>query len=275
MHSLPFALLESNDEELLLHKFELVMLNNLSSLGKIQNEFVPDSIDLFGGADYNLDQDIKKPHWQALPGTLTEVENIKNLLTSTSNITIFVNEEAKEDALKALDKKASEVLHIATHGFVMRSKSQDNLNGLLQFKFPDNPLERSGLILSGGNYAWENGSWPSQKEDGIVTALEIANLNLSSTKLAVLSACNTGLGIVKGSEGVYGLKRAFQIAQVSSLIISLWEVPDQETVEFMTNFYDNWLQIGHLQNAFSKTQKMMHSKYDSEPHKWAAFILVQ
>ena len=121
----------------------------------------------------------------------------------------------------------------------------------------------------------ENGNNPYENEDGILTALEISNLNLSNTDLVVLSACETGLGDIDGSEGVYGLQRAFKMAGVDLIMMSLWEVPDKETSEFMTIFYTNWLNGEDVRTAFRNTQLKMSTKYKANPEKWAAFVLFE
>ncbi|MBK6543757.1 MAG: tetratricopeptide repeat protein [Saprospiraceae bacterium] len=144
------------------------------------------------------------------------------------------------------------------------------------FKISDHPMIRSGLILTGGNYAWTNGKpYREGIEDGILTAYEISQLNLSNTELVVLSACETGLGDIQGNEGVYGLQRAFKIAGAKYLMMSLWQVPDEETKEFMIRFYQNWLeQKLEIPDAFRKTQQEMRKQY-ADPYKWAGFVLVE
>lgn len=108
------------------------------------------------------------------------------------------------------------------------------------FRQSDNPLIRSGLALAGANNAWR-GKPVAGVEDGILTAYEVANMYLPNTKLAVLSACETGLGDIQGSEGVYGLQRSFKMAGAANLVMSLWKVPDAETAEFMQEFYKTYL----------------------------------
>ena len=100
-------------------------------------------------------------------------------------------------------------------------------------------------------------------------------MDLGGCILATLSACETGLGDVKGSEGVFGLQRAFKMAGVHYLIVSLWKVPDAETADFMQTFYSKWLKDkNEIKDAFRKTQLEMSDKY-KEPYKWAGFILIE
>ena len=110
-------------------------------------------------------------------------------------------------------------------------------------------------------------------EDGVVTAYEISQLNLSNTELVVLSACETGLGDVKGTEGVFGLQRAFKMAGAKKMIVSLWKIPDKETSELMTGFYSYWLKGKMIDAAFAQAQADMRKKYS--PYYWAAFVLVE
>ena len=100
-------------------------------------------------------------------------------------------------------------------------------------------------------------------------------MDLSKTELAVLSACETGLGTIDQQEGVYGLQRAFQIAGVKNIIFSLWQVPDRETKDFMANFYRNWLEKKlSIRAAFTLTQKEMRERFIN-PFQWAGFVLVE
>lgn len=100
-------------------------------------------------------------------------------------------------------------------------------------------------------------------------------MDLSNTDIVVLSACETGLGDIDGSEGVYGLQRAFKMAGVNIIVMSLWEVPDIETAEFMSLFYSNWMQNNKVKEAFNRAQRTMQNKYADKPEKWAAFVLFE
>ena len=135
---------------------------------------------------------------------------------------------------------------------------------------------RSGLIMAGGNHAWKTGQ-PLRPgmDDGILTAYEISQMNLSNTELVVLSACETGLGDIQGNEGVYGLQRAFKIAGAKYLIMSLWQVPDQQTARLMTLFYKKWLtEKMTIPEAFRAAQNELRGR-GFDPLYWAGFVLVE
>ena len=136
---------------------------------------------------------------------------------------------------------------------------------------------RSGLVLAGGNHSWKTGKpLRPDLEDGVLTAYEISQMNLSNTELVVLSACETGLGDLVGNEGVYGLQRAFKIAGAKYLIMSLWQVPDFQTQVFMTTFYKHWLEGKmDIPEAFRTTQSELQAQYPGEAFKWAGFVLVE
>ena len=143
---------------------------------------------------------------------------------------------------------------------------------------PEDPMLRCSLMLSGSNISWTGnpqGMIEQTGDDGILTAAEVANMDLSNTKHVVLSACETGLGKIEGSEGTFGLKRGFKLAGVEQLIVSLWSVPDKETMELMTLFYSDLTQSLNQVSSFERAQKEMRLKYPTDPEKWAGFVLVR
>ncbi len=311
LHQVSFAALADKEGKLLSENFDLVQLNSTGKLalinespskepallaGGIKFEYIPNDDNSFDSTTlyaYNIleNEDIKRSQssytrgeaWNYLPGTEKEVNKLSDIYEQYNiSIQTVTGSFATEEYIKSLDGKSPKVLHLATHGFFFEDPKKNydeistlSLNKEPAYKLSEDPLMRSGLILAGGNYAWENGSNPYEKEDGILTAYEISNLNLMNTDLVVLSACETGLGDIDGSEGVYGLQRAFRMAGVENIIMSLWEVPDKETVEFMETFYTKWLNGEDIIKAFNNTQKIMSTKYRDEPEKWAAFILLQ
>jgi CHAT domain-containing protein len=207
-----------------------------------------------------------------LPGTLTEVTNIKNLLEG-GNLTVefFAGKDATEANIKKV--KYPKILHIATHGFFLPNlKNKDLLIDKETIQNEKNVLLRSGLLLAGCEKSMK-GEGISSEEDGIFTAYEALNLFLDETDLVVLSACETGLGEVQNGEGVYGLQRAFQQAGAKSILISLWKVNDHATELLMTNFYNDFLKSGDQKQSFINAQKAVRKVYP-EPYYWGAFVMV-
>ncbi len=220
-------------------------------------------------------------HWQSLPKSKEEALQIAHILdTAGFYVRKYMEAEASEGTIKRLmHQKAPEILHFGTHGFFFPTpeKQYENLRrgGRHNFRFSTHPFFRSGLVLSSGNRAWQRSASVPNEEDGILTAYEIAGLDLSNTQLVILSACKSGLGEVKGKEGVYGLQRAFKLAGVDYLLATLWNVPDSdETIDFTTTFLQNCLRPDlTIRQAFHLTQQQMKAKYE-DPYFWAAFILM-
>ncbi|MEJ7736664.1 MAG: CHAT domain-containing tetratricopeptide repeat protein [Chitinophagaceae bacterium] len=217
--------------------------------------------------------------WKALPGTKQELKSLHGIFRSYDiRNTINSDTSATEEAFKAMDGKSPQILHLATHGFFLpvADNKVDDKNpggGGGAFNMQQNPMFRSGLVMAGGNRAWKGEEVPAGREDGILTAYEIAQLDLSGTDLVVLSACETALGDLAGNEGVLGLQRAFKMAGVKEMIVSLWPVPDKQTGELMSLFYRNLLNGESNRKAFRKAQLNMKRKYD--PFYWAAFKIVE
>ena len=211
-----------------------------------------------------------------LPGTQKEARMIESIFDQNqTSVYTFSGLKASESNLKRLDHSLSDILHIATHGFFFNEykgeKSDQNLRARLITS--DNPLLRSGLALAGSNTYWKSDMSETKGEDGIITSIEISNLDLSSTNLVVLSACETALGDISDTEGVYGLQRAFKMAGAENIIMSLWKVPDEETAILMSLFYKNLKKTRDIADSLRAAQLSMSSSY--EPFYWAGFILVQ
>ncbi len=219
--------------------------------------------------------------WSYLPSTVTEVFNLRHLLASSGvSVQLDTGISATEESVKQIGGPdvpfAPRVLHFATHGYFFPEPKSGVNHSALAFKNSNNPLLRSGLILAGAQQAWNNGKPAPGREDGVLTAQEISLLNLTSAELVVLSACETGLGDIDDTEGVYGLQRAFKIAGAKYIVMSLWKVNDQTTSEFMTAFYTQWLQKGFsIPDAFRNAQRKMRAKYPAEAYHWAGFVLVE
>jgi CHAT domain-containing protein len=134
--------------------------------------------------------------------------------------------------------------------------------------YVENPLLRSGLVFAGVNRG------QSGNDDGVLTALEASQLDLTGTRLVVLSACETGVGEARSGDGVYGLRRALVMAGAESQVMSLWKVNDAATREQMEAYYGRLLQGGGRSEAMRQVQlAMLHSPERSHPYYWASFIV--
>ncbi len=220
-----------------------------------------------------------------LKGSEIEVKEVSKILQNSGWTTLTsTGRNASEYQFKQdLNVKSPGVIHIATHGFAFLEKEIKEDNEFLMqdntsYKISEDPMVRCGLMLSGANLSWSGDSKKmieTTGDDGILTAAEIANMDLSNTKLVVLSACETGLGKIESLEGTFGLKRGFKLAGVDQLIVTLWKVPDNETMELMTIFYSDLAETNNPELSFNFAQKAMRNKYPYEPQKWAGFVFVQ
>jgi CHAT domain-containing protein len=246
-----------------------------------------ESVAIRRGLDFaNADSTLRDGQWGYLRWTDVEVSSAQEMLAEAGiSPTVRKGYYGTEESFKTIGANgpSPRVLHLATHGFFFpdpdtggRQQAVAGSQGEPVFKVSDHPMIRAGLVLAGGNHAWQTGQpFRPDREDGILTAYEISQMNLSNTELVVLSACETGLGDIQGNEGVYGLQRAFKIAGAKYLIMSLWQVPDFQTQELMTSFYSLWLEDKMpIPDAFRAAQKAMKAKYKS-PFLWAGFVLVE
>lgn len=218
-----------------------------------------------------------------LPGAEREGELIAAEMDSQNvDQTTFNRQEAEESVVNEL-KIPPQVLHIATHGFFLQP--DQNLRRRLlslqrgaELSIPppgDNPLLRAGLAFAGINKKAPLLGEIDPQNDGVLTALEVLDLQLSGTQLVVLSACETGLGEIHEGEGVYGLRRAFQEAGVAEVVNSLWEVSDAGTQALMTAFYSRFMAGQSAREALRDAQlELKASDVWSSPFIWSAFMMV-
>ena len=260
---------------------------------------VADNAFLYGGIEYefkgNNDTDKKDAHvmrdvpdvgdymrsgFSYLPGTKEEVENINALLKNENiKVKIYEGVNGTEESLKGLSSVPTRILHIATHGFYNPKGRRTKFDVLFKnatkySSLEDLSMNRSGLLMAGAGNSI-NGLPKTGSEDGVLTSKEISSLDFTHLDLAVLSACETALGEI-GSEGVFGLQRAFKKAGAHTLLMSLKKVDDNATKILMTSFYKNLTSMNKLK-AFRTAQKQLREaeggKYD-KPEYWASFIIL-
>ena len=209
-------------------------------------------------------EDLSAMYFAPLAGTRYEAQSIQSVFPEAK---VLSGPRATEAALKAV--RAPRILHIATHGFFIepqRGASPGTRQPASKAAPAENPLLRSGLALAGANLA-------DRKEDGILTAMEAAHLDLWGTKLVTLSACDTGVGVVRNGDGVYGLRRSMFLAGAETLVMSLWPVSDAITREMMTAYYKGLKSGMGRGEALRQVQlEMIARKGRAHPFYWASFI---
>lgn len=201
-----------------------------------------------------------------LPGTEIEVDSIEYMLANEHiRVQTYRATNATEESFKALSGTRPNIIHLATHGFYWQEQEaqqqkfftqNQSMESDVQQAFPIDPLDRCGLLFAGANTALSGHSNRLAKgvQDGILTAKEIAALDLRGTDIVVLSACETGLGDVSG-EGVFGLQRAFKMAGAQTMLMALWKVDDDATRMLTTAFYRNYSKGQTKREAFRNAQQ--------------------
>lgn len=285
--SISFAAMK-NKNEYLMDRYSIVNLLSTRDIFKLKEsqQQLGNSIVLFGGADFGLArEELAKPEnvtflmrgqgFDYLPGSKKEVLDIGKIL-STNNwkVATYIDDKASKKQFQMLSSSSPDVIHISTHGYYFQNSENKNDKQNISFKASDNPMIRSGLLFSGANTAWNSLSESKSADNGVLTGDDILSMDLSNTKLVVLSACNTALGDIDYYEGVFGLQRAFKMAGVGSILVSLWEIPDSETVLFMTEFYRHIATATSIRSAFEHTMTKMRRKYPENPKAWAGFVLI-
>lgn len=295
MHGIALEALPLSDGTTLGQHYDFV---RLTSAREIVNAHHSSKINrtatLYGGLQYSLDPQKMEEESKAyeksdlaglvrseygvsgfkdLRNTKDEVKKIeKTLVDNGFSVKAYLGSKGNAESFVALDGKSPAIVHIATHGFYYtpdEAKGKDFLCGYTD------AMSLSGLVFAGGNAAWLGKKNVDGVLGGVLTAKDIANLDFKGTDLLVLSACKTGQGKVT-AEGVFGLQRAFKKAGVGTIIMSLWNVDDKVTSEFMVAFYgqltdkaNNW----NKRKAFEQTKEIIRKNHP-DPYYWAAFVML-
>lgn len=251
-------------------QFEVYRLSSTKELCYKHDADGPTKAALFGDINYNgeaTSSDSTQKSLAALRGagqadsyadlsnTLREVNDIRNILkdSGVNDTETFRDTEASKKAFLGLSDSRVDLLHIATHGMFRNSDRATDAESMLN----------SILAFAGANL----------DDDALVTAAEIAGMNLRDCDLAVLSACETGLG-KQGNDGVFGLQRGFKNAGVHTLLMSLKNVYDDSTADLMISFYKYLMEGASKREALVKAQQDIRAKGFTDPKYWATFILL-
>lgn len=259
--------------------FSFRRLSSTRNLAYPKNDSQWKTAALFGGIDYNLsNEDVEyyaevathrgfecKHDWGYLKGSLDEVNNIYRLLHDVQTDLVVAGEGVKE-RFQALSGKKTNLIHIATHGFYLEDINE--LVGNEAANIEDQAMNTCGLVFAGAN----NNETSNSQSRGLLSAAEIANMDLSECNLVVLSACGTGLNIINYDES-YGLMRAFKKAGCNSLLLTLWDIDDAVTSLFMQEFYKAKLSGQTNVSSMDIARKIVRSQYRA-PKYWAGFILI-
>jgi len=219
--------------------------------------------------------------FEDLPGSRAEVQDIARIWGNAEDVTVLSGRAATKSALTSAIV-GRKVVHLATHGFFLGSPCENGppltrgIGGVVGSSTStpsENPLLLAGLALAGVNQLTR-----ANQANGILNAEEIAGLNLQGTEWVVLSACDTGLGQISAGEGVFGLRRALQIAGAHTVIMSLWSVEDQSTRQWMRALYQ-----ARLAKKFDTPDTVRDASLSllrdrrargqsTHPFYWAAFV---
>lgn len=192
-----------------------------------------------------------------LSGTRTEALIVGEVLQGRESergpAVTKLGEEATEKLVR--DLRSPDILHLATHGFFLEevsTRAGEPGGG------ESNPMLRTGVALSGAQTTvdrWRRGETPDPEDDGILLATEVGDLDLRGTELVTLSACQTAMGEAVPGEGVMGMRRAFAMAGARNVMMTLWDIADEPTAAFMSDFYRRYGEIGSAPQALSDVQR--------------------
>lgn len=296
MHKLAVEYLPNSEGKIISQCYNMYRLSSTREISESHDEPMVDKCYVvYGGIKYDLDnnsnsisveesldEDIKNDQKlrsgiNYLPQTLTEMHNVSKILANNGKVITFEGEYGTEESFKELSGHNYNIVHIATHGFYVPKHRKSNITKILKNPFnslEDQSLSRAGLMMAGANNTLTKK--PKSGEDGVLTAKEIARLDLNGIDMIVLSACETGLGDI-ADEGVFGLQRGLKKAGISSIVMSLWEVDDEATQVFMTEFYNNLINNQEKREAFINAQqklRVINEGKFNDPKYWAAFIIL-
>jgi len=258
---------------------QLVLLNSTREMLKDKGTLNRESLNamLIGNPSFYKIAETKRTI-DDLPGAALEVKALDSLFkVSKIKTTLLTENQATENSLRTV--KSPTLLHLATHGYFADDDDEavakaSSLSAINAYQAMTNSLMRSGLLLADAGEVLKDSSISNPNfADGVLTAYEAQVLNLETTKLVVLSACETGTGKVQAGEGVFGMQRAMTAAGAQVVVMSLFKANDAVTQKLMQMFYQNWIRTGEIRESFVQARNTIRKSYP-EPSAWAGFIMV-
>ncbi|KAA3614280.1 MAG: CHAT domain-containing protein [Planctomycetota bacterium] len=303
---IPFGVLQDLDGNYLLERFRFIYVSDATRLlsADPMDSDREGAILAVGDVDY-FDREadgVRNPlsnsvrakvgdTWSSLAATAAELDQIQSLhgdrLQWNLPLTVLRGKKASEERVRT-EVSGKRYVHFATHGYF----EPEHLPSFSADLSGSNPDEEFSLfeqeyavgllpgLLSGLVFAGVNLEPDPDRDDGYLSAEEIQHLDLSLCDLAVLSACETGLGSERAGEGMMSLRRAFEVAGAKTVVSSLWKVDDQATAMLMNWFYENYWILGMAKNEALHQAKLRllrenRARYggDGRPATWGAFVL--
>lgn len=313
LHKYGFEHVKNDKGEYLSDIYNFVRLTSTREITDKSNKSQINKVALFGGLDYNANiEELSKANenfknaninidseqvrsatlrsgFEELPNSYYEVTQIDKLFKDKSiESKIFIKSRGTEEAFKSLSNSNYNIIHLATHGGYLSQEEGDSIRSKNNYSFIDidgasgflgydtSSMTRSFVVMAGGNMLPKHIDIPIGLCDGILTAKEIAKMDLKNVDLVVLSSCKSGIGDIS-NEGVLGLQYGLKKAGVKSILMSLDNVDDKATQLLMVEFYKNLLSRKSKQESLRNAQRYLRTtengKYN-DPKYWASFILL-
>lgn len=273
--------------------YNMYRLSSTRNLVNKRNKTDIKNIIIYGGLNYDscnvnvssYTQSLERKeqnYWVSyLPNTKIEIDSIENILKYNHNnakieVLKFDGFKGTEESFKSLNNNKINIIHLSTHGFYHKKSNMNFKSNINE----DQILTQSGLYMSGVNDVEKEYKDLEDYNNGLLTSYEISNLYFKDLELVVLSACQTGLGLLH-YDGVFGLQRAFIKAGANSILMSLWNVDDYATKLLMIEFYRNYISGYTKIQSLLKAQEFIREYKDEygnqifeDPYYWAGFILL-
>lgn len=291
LSALQFAALTDSSRTALCERYDLRLVSSTAKVAERKKErryaSTPGKLLLVGDVRYESDNDGRRAerNWHPLPNSILEIDSVAQICDDSRNMVVVgrkTRHEASEQWFRTLSGDSPDMILLSTHGFFLNTKNASTNKYLINKQLTNDSIPnrnipslwRGGIILSGANPVWNNETTASDENDGILTAAEIADLDLSSTDMVILSACETGQGDPTLTEGVNGLQRGFKLSGVNTVVMSLWEVNDLAGRKFMEEFFSRLAGDSERHKAFREAQMLLKQQYPRDPFMWAPFVML-